>query len=44
MRFAVMSDVQDAVIPETATASGATTSLQASAVVDLAEDVIHYDS
>ena len=34
-----MSHAQDSVIPETTPASGASTSLQASSVVDLAEDV-----
>ena len=38
-----MSRAQDSVIPETTPASGASTSLQSSSVVDLAEDVIEYE-
>ena len=38
-----MSDAQDSVIPGTTPASGASTSLQSSSVVDLAEDVIEYE-
>ena len=39
-----MSDAQDSAIPETTPASGASTSLQSSSVVDLAEDVIEYET
>ena len=38
-----MSDAQDSVRPETTPASYASTSLQSSSVVDLAEDVIEYE-